>query len=54
MNQTDPSNSAISVMTSTTNMGTGGGYFSRETARTETEVLNKQMIMPKDKRNIPG
>ena len=54
INQTDPSNYAIFVMTNTRNSGTGGGYFSRETARTEAEVLNKQMIMPKYKRNIPG
>ena len=54
MNQTDPSNSAISVMTSTTNMGTGGGYFSRETARTEAEVLSKHVVVSKDKRGILG
>ena len=54
VNQTDPSNSAISVMTDTTNAGTGGGYFSQETASTEAEVLAKQVVVPKDKRGIPG
>lgn len=54
INQTDPSNYAIFVMTNTRNSGTGGGYFSRETARAEDEVLAKQVVMPKDKRGIPG
>ena len=54
INETDPSNSAISVMTDITNAGTGGGYFSRDTARTEAEVLAKQVVVPNDKRGIPG
>ena len=41
-------------MTDTTNAGTGGGYFSQEAARTEAKVLAKQVIVPKDKRIIPG
>ena len=41
-------------MTNTTNAGTGGGYFSKETASTEAEVLAKQVVMPKDKLGIPG
>ena len=54
IDQTDPSNSDISVMMDTTNAGTGGGYFSQETARTEAEVLAKQVFVPKDKRVILG
>ena len=54
INQTDPSNSSISVMTDTTNAGTVGGYFSRETATTEAEVLARQVVVPKYKRGIPG
>ena len=54
INKTDTSNSAIFVMTDTTNAGTGGGYFSQEAARTEAKVLAKQVIVPKDKRIIPG
>ena len=34
------------------NAETGGGYVSRETARTEAEVLAKQVVVPKDKRGI--
>ena len=41
-------------MTNTTNVGTVGGYFSQETARTEAEVLAKQVVVPKDNRGILG
>ena len=41
-------------MTDTTNAGTGGGYCSQETARTEAEVLAKHVVVPKDKRGILG
>ena len=41
-------------MTDTTNAGTGGGYFSQETATTEAEVFAKQVVVPKYKRGIPG
>ena len=34
--------------------GSGGAYFSRTTARTEAEVLAKQVVVPKDKRGKPG
>ena len=34
--------------------GYGGAYFSRTTARTEAEVLAKQVVVPKDKRGKPG
>ena len=54
INEIDPSNSAISIMTDTTNAGTGGGYFSRETARMEAKVLAKQVVVLKDKHIIPG
>ena len=54
INETDPSNSAISVITDTTNIVTRGGYFSRETTRTEAEVLAKHVVVPKDKCGIPG
>ena len=36
------------------NNGTGGGYFVRNKARTESEVLAKHVVVPKDKRGIPG
>ena len=32
----------------------GGDCFSQDTARTEAEVLAKQVVMPNDKRGIPG
>ena len=32
----------------------GRGYFVRNTTRTESEVLSKQVVVPKDKRSIPG
>ena len=41
-------------MTNTSNAGTGGGYFSQETARTEAKVLAKQVVLLKDKRGILG
>ena len=34
--------------------GFGGAYFSRTTARTEAEVLAKQVVMLKYKRGKPG
>ena len=37
--------------------GSVGGttsYFTRNTARTESEVLAKQVVVPKNKRGIPG
>ena len=34
------------------NTGTSGGYFVQNTARTESEVLAKQVLVPKDKRGI--
>ena len=41
-------------MSITTYIGTGGGYFVRNTARTESEVPDKQLVVPKNKRDIPG
>ena len=54
LSEIDPSNSTIFIMTDITNTGTGGGYFSRGTARTEAKVLAKQAVVPKDKRGVPG
>ena len=31
----------------------GGGYFVRNTERTESEIMAKQMVVPKGKRDIP-
>ena len=36
------------------NNDTVGGYFIWNAARTESEVLAKQVVMTKDKRGIPG
>ena len=46
--------SISSIMSGTTNTGTGGGHFVRNTARTESEVLAKKVVVPKNKRGIPG
>ena len=46
--------SVSSIMSGTTNTSTGGGYFVRNTVRTESEVLAKQVVGPKEKRGIPG
>ena len=46
--------SISNIMSSTTNNGTGGRYFVRNTVRTESEVLVKQAVIPKDKHGIPG
>ena len=40
-------------MSGTTNTGTGGDYFVRNKVRTESEVLSKQVVVPKDKCSIP-
>ena len=40
-------------MSGTNNTGTGGGYFVRNTARTDSEVLAKQLVLTKDKCGIP-
>ena len=41
-------------MSGTTNTGTGKGYFARNIVRTESDVLAKKVVMPKDKCGIPG
>ena len=41
-------------MSGNTNTGMGGGYFVWNTERTESEVLAKQVVMPKEKHGIPG
>ena len=54
-NQPQLSVSSISsIMSGTKNTGIGGGYFFRNTARMESEVLPKQVVAPKEKRGIPG
>ena len=54
-NQPQSSVSSISIiMYGTANTGTGRGYFARNTARMESEVLAKQVVAPKEKRGIPG
>ena len=41
-------------MSGTMNTVTGGGYFDRNTVRAESEVLAKQVVVPKYKRGISG
>ena len=53
IHQNNSSTSFISNM-SVNSGGYGGAYFSRTTARTEAEVLAKQVVMTKDKRGKPG
>ena len=45
--------SISSIMSGTTNTGPCRGYFVRNTARTESEVLAKQVVVPKYKHGIP-
>ena len=48
---------SISTPTTMSDQGSLGGttsYFTRNVARTESEVLEKQVVIPKDKRGIPG
>ena len=46
--------SISSIMSGTTNTGTGRGYLVQDTARMESEVLAKQVAVPKDKRGTHG
>ena len=55
----DQTSDGTSISTSTTmsdQVSVGGttSYFTRNVARTESEVLAKQVFVPKDKRGIPG
>ena len=55
--QTSQGSSVSTQATMTSVQGSVGGtgtYFTRNTARTETEVLAKQVVVPKDKRGTPG
>ena len=49
-------NSSISFISnkSFNSGGYGGAYFRGTTARTDAEVVDKQVVVPKDKRGKPG